>query len=139
MDKTTLVRHVIYYETDKMGVVHHTNYIRFFEEARIKFMHEIGCDVRELEDLGVIIPNVDAYAKYKKPLRFYDEFYVETKLIEFNGAKMKYQYEVKFCENDEVASVGYTTHCFVNQDFKPISIKRVLPEKYDILLKNLTK
>ena len=52
-----------YYETDQMGVVHHSNHIRYFEEARIAFMKSIGCDVAQMEKEGIIIPNVDAYAR----------------------------------------------------------------------------
>ena len=61
-----------YYETDQMGVVHHSNHIRYFEEARLDFMRTIGCDAAEMEKDGIIIPNVDAYAKYEKPVRFAD-------------------------------------------------------------------
>ena len=83
-------RKAVYYETDQMGIVHHSNYIRYFEEARVFFMHNIGCDVKELEELGVIIPNVDAYAKYLKPIKFYDDFYVEVKLVSFTGVRMEF-------------------------------------------------
>ena len=130
-------RRAVYYETDQMGVVHHSNYIRYFEEARVVFMHNIGCDVKELEELGVIIPNVDAYAKYLKPVKFFDEFYVDVKLVKFNGVKMEYDFEIRFCENDELACTGHTTHCFVNKDFKPISIKKSYPEYYKKFLDNI--
>ena len=132
-------RRAVYYETDQMGVVHHSNYIRYFEEARVVFMHNIGCDVRELEELGVIIPNVDAYAKYLKPVKFFDEFYVDVKLVKFNGVKMEYDFEIRFCENDELACTGHTTHCFVNKDFKPISIKKFYPDYFKKLFDNIKK
>ena len=61
---------VSYYETDCMNIVHHSNYIRYFEDARIQYMHDIGCDVAEMQSKGLYIPNVDAYARYKKPLKF---------------------------------------------------------------------
>lgn len=132
-------RRAVYYETDQMGVVHHSNYIRYFEEARVVFMHNIGCDVKELEELGVIIPNVDAYAKYLKPVKFFDEFYVDVKLVKFNGIKMEYDFEIRFCENDELACTGRTTHCFVNKDFKPISIKKSYPDYFKKLFDNTEK
>ena len=49
-------RSVNYYETDQMGIVHHSNYIRYFEEARLHRMDEIGLSYSGLEELGVIIP-----------------------------------------------------------------------------------
>ena len=69
---------VSYYETDCMNIVHHSNYIRYFEDARIQYMHDIGCDVAEMQSKGLYIPNVDAYARYKKPLKFGDEFSVQA-------------------------------------------------------------
>ena len=66
MNIKPFTRRANYYETDKMNIVHHTNYIRYFEEARIDFMRQICCSCAELEKLGSIIPVVDAYAKYHK-------------------------------------------------------------------------
>ena len=65
-------RRANYYETDQMGIVHHSNHIRYFEEARLYYMHNIGCDAAEMERNGIIIPNVDAYAKYKSRFAFYN-------------------------------------------------------------------
>ena len=96
---------------------------------------KIGCDVKELEQNGIYIPNIDAYAKYKKPIRFSDKFYVEVKLAQFNGTKMHYEYTVRLCENDEIASTGYTTHCFVDDNFKPFNLKR----KFPVYFKRLTE
>lgn len=86
-----------------------------------------------LENEGVIIPNVDAYAKYIKPIRFSDEVYIEVKLVKFNGAIMKYEYTVRFCSDNSIAATGFTTHCFVGKDFRPISIKKKYPEFYERL------
>ncbi|MBQ5382752.1 MAG: thioesterase family protein, partial [Ruminococcus sp.] len=77
-----------YYETDQMGVVHHSNHIRYFEEARLDFMRTIGCDAAEMEKDGIIIPNVDAYAKYEKPVRFADRVSIAVRLVKFSGATM---------------------------------------------------
>ena len=126
-------RTVNYYETDRMGIVHHTNYIRYFEEARIDFMHQIECDVKMMEDRGLIIPNIDAYAKYIKSLKFGDEFYVIIKPVSFTGVRMKFEYEIRFLENDELSATGFTTHCFVNSNQKPITAKRTHPD----IFKNL--
>lgn len=126
-------RRANYYETDQMGIVHHTNYIRYFEEARIDFMRQINCSCKELESLGVIIPVVDAYAKYHKSVTFDDEFFVFIKFKKFNGARMEFSYEIRFAETDELAVSGFTSHCFTNAEKKPISIKRKFPEFYERL------
>ena len=85
---------VSYYETDCMNIVHHSNYIRYFEDARIQYMHDIGCDVAEMQSKGLYIPNVDAYARYKKPLKFGDEFSVEVSLVFFTGSRMIFDYKI---------------------------------------------
>ena len=96
-----------------MSIVHHSNYIRFFEEARCDFMEQIGCDVRALEDKGVSIAVVDAYAKYIVPLKFDDKVYITTKLTKMSAAKMEFEYEIRFADTDILATVGKTSHCCV--------------------------
>lgn len=127
-----------YYETDKMGIVHHSNHIRFFEEARISFMNSIGCDVGEMETRGIIIPNVDAYAKYQNPIRFGDTVEIELRLESFNGAKMRYEYTVREHESGKISATGHTTHCFVDEAFRPISLKRKFPEYYNRLKEKIS-
>ena len=121
-----------YYETDMMGIVHHSNHIRWFEESRLAYMKTLGCDVGAMEKEGIIIPNVDAYAKYFTPLRFGDEAEIEIKLTMFTGTRMEFSYTIKN-QNGETAATGHTMHCFVNSEFKPISLKRRFPEYYRIL------
>ena len=129
-------RRANYYETDQMGIVHHSNHIRYFEEARLYYMHNIGCDAAEMERNGIIIPNVDAYAKYEKPIRFYDDVDIEVKLVKFNGAVMRFEYTARL-ENGQTAATGHTTHCFVGKDFKPISLKRKYPGYFEKLKKEV--
>lgn len=123
-------RRANYYETDQMSIVHHTNYIRYFEEARMDFMRQIGCDCRRLEEAGAIIPVVDAYARYHKSLGFDDPFQVTVRLEKFNGARMEFSYEIRFSPTGELAVTGRTSHCFVDPRHKPFSIKRRMPEVY---------
>ena len=125
-------RRANYYETDQMGIVHHSNYIRYFEEARLAFMRENNCDVRELEQKGVIIPNVDAYARYHIPTRFDEVLDIEVRLTSFNGAKMEYTYTARN-QNGDIAATGHTLHCFVNSDFRPVSLRRADPGFYQRL------
>lgn len=131
-------RSVNYYETDKMGIVHHSNYLRYFEEARISAMEQMGCGVKKLEDLGLIIPNVDAYGRYLVPLKFGDNFTVKMKMTEFNGVKFKLVYEIYNQEN-VLCATGHTTHCFVNEDMRPVSVKRSHKDIYEIMKNQVTE
>ena len=112
-----------------MNIVHHSNYFRYFEEARMDFMKQIGCGYDELEEKGLIIPNIDATSKYLHPLRFGDSFEVRVKLAEFNGIKICFEYDVR--HDGETVCTGTTTHCFVNSRFRPMSIKKTYPEIYE--------
>ncbi len=121
-----------YYETDQMGVVHHSNHIRYFEEARLDFMRTIGCDAADMEKDGIIIPNVDAYAKYEKPVRFADRVSIAVRLVKFSGATMRYEYTMRLPDGS-TAATGHTTHCFVGKGFKPLSLKHKYPAYYEKL------
>ncbi len=138
MENNIYIRKANYYETDMMGIVHHSNHIRYFEEARIFFMRNIGCDVKQMESDGIIIPNVDAYAKYYKQIRFDQEIGIEVKLVKFTGAVMVFNYTARFKQSGEVAATGHTEHCFVNGNFKPMSLKRKFPEYYVKLKENIS-
>ena len=126
-------RRINYYETDMMSIVHHSNYIRFFEEARCDFMEQIGCNVKKLEDKGVSIAVVDAYAKYIIPLKFDDKVYITTKLTKMSAAKMEFEYEIRFADSDILATVGKTSHCCVNRSNKPMPIKKADANLYETL------
>ena len=119
-------RQVNYYETDQMGIAHHSNYLRYFEEARMDFMRQLQLSTQELENIGINIPNVDAYARYLRLLHFEDRFLVLVKPALYTGVRMKFEYEVR--KGDELCSTGYTTHCFVDKEMKPIILKHNYPE-----------
>ena len=131
-------RQVFYYETDKMAIVHNANYLRIFEEARLYFMEKIGAPYPVIEEAGVLIPQVDAYVRYHQTLKYGDEFYVEVRLAEFNGARMKYQYEIHRVSDSELTASGFTSHCFVDEVRRmPLNMKKHMPEMYNTLKENI--
>ena len=127
-----------YYEPDMMGIVHHSNHIRYFEESRLAYMKSRGLDVLVMEGEGIIIPNVDAYAKYFVPVHFGETVDIEVSLTTFTGTKMEYTYTMRK-ENGEIAATGHTMHCFVRENFRPISLKKSFPEYYGMLMDMLEK
>lgn len=76
---TPYERDVYYYETDKMGIVHHSNYIRIFEETRIDFLKKAGMPFENIEASGLMMPVLSVECRYKAPLRFGDRFAVYPK------------------------------------------------------------
>lgn len=134
MEWKPYLRRANYYETDQMQIVHHTNYIRWFEEARIDWMRQIGYDCRTLESQGLIIPVVDASAKYLRSVCFDDVVVIETHLVAFTGVRMAFDYTVTFADSGLVAATGHTTHCFVDPKQVPVSVKHRHPEIYQAML-----
>ena len=74
-----------YYETDQMAVIHHSNYIRWFEEARVDFLEQIGLGFDKVEAAGVYSPVLSIFCEYKSSVRFNEAVIIVPKLISFNG------------------------------------------------------
>ncbi len=123
-------RKAFYYETDKMGIVHHSNYIRWFEEARIHFLNEVGFPYAKMEELGVMIPVLSARADYKNAVRFDETVLIVLKVEEFNGFKMRITYRVIGKKNGELKATGETSHFFTDMELKPIRTKKAYPDIY---------
>lgn len=131
-----LRRQVKYYETDKMGVVHHSNYIRWFEEARVEFMRGIGISYKAMEDEGVQVPVVSVSCKYRSPATFDDIVIVKTHIKKFNGIVIELAYEVIDEQTGVIRVTGESSHCFVDaKTFKPMNLKRERPDIYDNFIK----
>lgn len=131
-----LRRQVKYYETDKMGVVHHSNYIRWFEEARVEFMRGIGISYKAMEDEGVQVPVVSVSCKYRSPATFDDIVIVKTHIKKFNGIVIELAYEVIDEQTGVIRVTGESSHCFVDaKTFKPMNLKRERPDIYDNFVK----
>ncbi len=127
------IRRVNYYETDAMQIVHHSNYIRFLEEARIYFMDEIGLPYKKVEEEGVLIPVIGVNCTYKTPAKFDDILDIKVKIKEYTGVKMIISYEIVNSNTKKDIFLGETKHCFVNKDMKPISLKKVSSEMSKII------
>ena len=125
-------RPVNYYETDRMGVVHHSNYLRYLEEARYIWMEDMGLPYPEFDRQGVIVPCTTADESFLCFHRYGDVFSVHMEMYKFTGLRMLFRYEV-YNENTgelclKAETIHYTT---TREDYKPTSIKRSHPELYD--------
>ena len=132
MTITPYVHKVAYYETDRMGIVHHSNYIRIMEEARLDFLSQIGFGYDEMEKNGVISPVTAVAGRYKKTTTYPDEISVTVTVTEASRALLKLGYEMKVC--DTVAFTGESEHCFLGQDGRILNMKKSMPEFYETLL-----
>ena len=130
------IHKVNYYETDKMGVTHHSNYIRWMEEARIEFLTQIGYPYDKLEEMGIISPVIGIECDYKASTTFSDEVEIEVKIKEFKGVRLVIEYAMTNLKTEELVANGISKHCFVNTEGKPVILKKSFPE-FDKKLKEL--
>ena len=134
----TYERKINYYETDKMGIVHHSNYIRFLEEARCRWLESVDMPFYVMEEKGVTIPVLGVNCTYKNHVTFGDTILIKPYVKEYSGVRMTIGYEVTEKETGKTVIVVETKHCFTDKNLKPINLKKHAPqfsEKYEMLLK----
>ena len=136
MDK--YIHKVNYYETDKMRITHHSNYVRWMEEARIDFLDKIGCGYKKMEDDGIISPVVKIECEYKTPTTFDDRIEIEVSIKEFKGVRLVFSYKMTNAETGELVFTAESSHCFLDKSGKPIILKKTFPE-IDKKLRGLLK
>ncbi len=137
--KLPVYEHVVqYYETDRMGVVHHSNYIRWFEEARIYVFDRIGLSYRAMEDQGIVSPVVAVECRYKTMSKFYDTVEVRLAFKGYTGVRLNIEYEVVDKATGEVRCTGKSEHCFISPEGRIMSVRRSFPE-YDAILSEYSK
>ena len=125
-------RKINYYETDRMGVVHHSNYIRFLEEARSRWMEELNIPMEIFEHEGFTIPTLEVDCKYKHHVTSGDIIVIEPYISEFNGIRMTVNYNVTIKKTGDIVIDAFTKHCFTDRTLRPINIKKKNIEIYNI-------
>ena len=129
------IREINYYETDKMGIVHHSNYIRFLEEARCRWMKELGLPMEKLEEMGYTIPTLEVNCKYLYPVTSGDVISIRPYISEYNGVRMTISYEVINTNTNNEVIKAITKHCFTNKELKPVNMKKSNSDIHRILEK----
>ncbi len=116
---------VRYHETDKMGVVHHGNYINWFEAVRTDLCSSLGIPYSLIEKEGFNIAVVEATVRYLAPVFFDEEVFVILKIEKASKSYFHFSYVIKNSKGDKIAT-GYTKHIVVNKQLK----KDRLPDKF---------
>ncbi len=128
---------VQYYETDKMQITHHSNYIRFMEEARTDFLEKNGWSYDRMENEGLISPVVSIDINYKKSTTYNDNIEIATKIIDMSMVKVEFEYTMYV--KGSIVCTAKSVHCFVNNQGRPISIKKINSEIYELFLSLVEK
>ena len=103
---------VRFVETDMMGVVHHSNYFRWFEMGRVEYMRQAGVYLLELIDKGILFPITEVSCKYKASAKFDDWVVIETRMVELSRAIIRYNYRVVREEDGLLLAEGMTQNVF---------------------------
>lgn len=125
---------VHYYETDMMGITHHSNYVRWMEEARSDYLKEKGYGLKVLESMGITSPVVSLECQYKQVTTFDDVIVINIYVDNYTGARLSLVYTMINEETGEVVLTAKSSHCFIDKDHRPLAIRKVLPD-FDKVLK----
>ncbi len=128
------IHKVQYYETDKMQVTHHSNYLRFLEEARIDFLDQIGWGYAKMEEEGIISPVLSLTCDYKHATTFPDVLTIYVTIEKLSAVRLTLSY--KIMNGEKVACTATTSHCFIKNN-NPMILQKEYPDFYQTL-KTLT-
>ena len=125
-------RHTVqYYETDRMGIVHHSNYIRWMEEARTDFMDQLGFPYARAVEAGIDFALTDISCKYRAMTRFGEELAITVSIRRLSPAKLELGYEMREASTGELKAEGTSGHFFYDRaKGRPVALKKALPEVY---------
>ena len=121
---------VKYYECDRMGVTHHSNYIRFMEEARVDWLDQLGFGFDKIEAENVFSPVISVTCEYKRPTTFKDVIDIEVNIGKITEMKFEFIYTMRV--GGKVVCTAQSSHCFIENN-RPVAISKRLPELFKAL------
>lgn len=113
------IQRVQYVDTDQMGVMHNSNYFRFFEIGRNESMRNLGVMYKEVEQRGMMMPMVEQKCKYILPAYYDDLIIIRTSIDELPKAKFIFNYKlIRIEENNKEIEIafGYNILAFIDKD-----------------------
>ena len=127
------IHKVKYYETDRMGITHHSNYVRWMEDARLFFLEQIGWGLDKIEESGIVGPVVSVKCHYIKTTTFAENITIYVTLEEVRGARLRLSYVMKNAAGEIVAE-GKSENCFTDSEGRVLRLDRKMPEFYEALM-----
>lgn len=134
---TEFIRKVNYYETDKMGVTHHSNYVRYMEEARAELFDQMGVSYELMGKAGLLLPVAEVEGKYLHSSTAGDRLRIEVRTLEYTGVRLVFGFKM-YGEKGEPVFTGKVTHGCSNAQGHPVIMRRFSPE-LDLLFKAMAE
>jgi acyl-CoA thioester hydrolase len=94
MHTSDITIRVRYAETDRMGLLHHANYLVYFEQARTELLRAKGMTYRDLEDQGYLLVIAKVEVRYRSPARYDDLLTIRTTQVRTTTVQIEHKYEV---------------------------------------------
>jgi acyl-CoA thioester hydrolase len=120
MERVATVR-VLFADTDAMGIVYYSNYLKWFETGRVELMRKMGMAYRELRGIGVHLPVTEASVRYLSPARYDDLLAVHAEIRGCKRASIAFGYRIER-EDGSLLVDGTTVHAFTDEDGKIIRV-----------------
>ena len=131
MEIRPYLRKPCYYETDQMGIINHTNYIHWFEEARTDFMEQIGFGYDKAAAAGIDFALLGLSCQYRSMVRFGETVQITLSLPQLTPTRITVAYEVRDLSTGALRTTGETQHCyFDSRRQRPVALNRALPQLY---------
>lgn len=134
IDMKDYERKAFYHETDQMGIIHHSNYLKWLEEARVDLFDQMGLSYKRMEELGVISPVLAIQVEYKNAVMFDEVVRIQTHIKEYNGIRLELSYEIISESRNILCTTASSKHCFLKNG-KVISLKKELPQYHELFMK----
>ena len=128
---------VLYGDTDAAGVVYYANYLRYFETGRTEYMRDLVLTYREIEELGLLLPVIECYSRYKAPAAYDDLLTIETSLAELKNVSCRFNYRIYKNYSEESRTLlakGHTINASVNREGKLTRLPARILEKLEKIL-----
>ena len=109
---------VRYAETDKMGIVHHSNFLVWFETGRSDFCRARGFSYKEMEEDGALMVVAETYIRYKAPAYYEDVLIIRLKIDEVRSRSIRFVYEIIRPDDDSMIAEGETLHLVTDSNNK---------------------
>ena len=122
MPTSEITIRVRYAETDRMGLLHHANYLVYFEQGRIELLRSLGQSYKHWEDQGYLMVLTKIEVRYRRPVRYDDLVTVRTSVVRTTAVRIDHRYEV--LRDGLLVAEGASTLACVDRDGNP----QALPE-----------
>lgn len=121
------------FEIDKMNIVYHAFYARWFERGRLDYFKKAGIPNLSISRQGFYLPLSEIHCRYKSPAKYGDEISIFTQVTYMSCVKLKFEYKVFNKKTGKILAVGDTVHAWTDKNIMPLNIEKAAPQIYSLL------